>query len=149
MTTVPALKAALNNVNAQLTVRDAQLANLETQLKNLKTRLNNQSGHLIQAAQDLYAPMILPGLYVSLNPGSFSGETQIVRHVPAEQWIPAHYEELWSSLWPRGALGDVQYNMYGQHGTRLPGLFVDNVAVDRWVIVCHTVGEKRTWVTFD
>ena len=148
MTTVPALKAALNNVNAQLTVRDAQLANLETQLKDLKTRLNNQSGHLIQAAQELYAPMILPGIYVSLNPGSFSGETKIVRHVSAEQWIPAHYQELWSSSWPRDNLSDVQYNMYGWHGTRVPGLFIDNVAVDRWVIICHTVGGKTTWVTF-
>jgi len=145
MPTVPALQAALNNANKQLTQRNLQLDNANTQLNNLKTQLTNLNTSLVLATRELYAPTALSGIYFSLNPLSFSGLTQIMIQVPGEE---AHYDVLWCSSWPRQNLFNVQYDMYGHDGTRIPGLYINNVEVQRGVVVWHTVGGKKTWVTF-
>ena len=47
-------------------------------------------------------------------------------------------------------MGGAQKNMYGRHGIRLPGLFVDRGEVNRSVLICHTTLQGiRTWMSFE
>ena len=141
MSTVPALQAALNNANAQLTESNARIA-------ALSATLGKKNRYLIAASRELYAPTTVRGVYSSLEPMSFIGETQIVRQVPGETLEHVRYEELWSSSSPQVNPYNVEHNMYGHYGTRVPGLFISHEEVERWVVIWYTVGEKRTCVTF-
>ncbi|KAI4906444.1 hypothetical protein J4E90_010518 [Alternaria incomplexa] len=123
MSTVPALQAALNNANAQLTESNAQIA-------ALSATLGNKNRYLIAASRELYAPTTVRGVYYSLEPMSFIGETQIVRQVPGETLEHVRYEELWSSSSPQVNPYNVEHNMYGHYGTRVPGLFISHEEVE-------------------
>ena len=141
MSTVPALQAAFNNANAQLAESNAQLPGLTATLRNTNR-------YLIAATRELYAPTTVRGVYSSLEPMSFFGETQIVRQVPGETPEHTRYEELWYSSSPQVNPHNVEHDKYGHYGTRVPGLFISHEEVERWVIIWYTVGDKRTCVTF-
>ena len=83
----------IHDLRTSLTDSDARLYAATREVDDLRTSLTDSDARLYAATTEIYAQICYHGIYVSLDPSSFSGEVQVQMKLPGE----TQYKIFWST----------------------------------------------------
>jgi len=83
----------IHDLTSSLRDSDARLYAATREVDDLKTSLRDSDARLHAATTEIHAQTCYHGIYVSLDPSSFSGEVQVQMKLPGE----TQYKIFWST----------------------------------------------------